>query len=145
MPSDTQTHRCGFVNIIGNPNAGKSTLMNELVGENVAIVTNKAQTTRHRILGIVSGENFQIVYSDTPGIIIPKYELQKRMMRSANSALHDADLFLWVVDATSWSDTDLDLKENLAKKNVKILLILNKIDLLNGEGSVDERSELVLF
>lgn len=139
--NERQSHRCGFVNIIGKPNAGKSTLINELVGENVAIVTNKAQTTRHRILGIVSGDDFQIVYSDTPGIITPKYELQKRMMRSANSAFHDADLFLWVMDATDEADVDLDLNRKLTKTGVKTILLLNKTDLLGGESVMQERMQ----
>ena len=93
-------HKAGFVNILGNPNVGKSTIMNALVGEKLSIITPKAQTTRHRIMGIVNGEDFQIVYSDTPGILKPKYKLQETMMHSVDSALSDADLILFVTDAT---------------------------------------------
>ncbi|HLG03141.1 MAG TPA: GTPase, partial [Bacteroidia bacterium] len=93
-------HKAGFVNIIGNPNAGKSTLMNALVGERISIITSKAQTTRHRIMGIVNGEDFQIVYSDTPGIVVPRYKLHEGMMRFVGTALADADILLLVIDLT---------------------------------------------
>ena len=95
---DNKQHKAGFVNIIGNPNVGKSTLMNALVGEKLSIITSKSQTTRHRIMGIVNGEDFQIVYSDTPGIVNPHYKLHESMMTFVNSALHDADLFLLVTE-----------------------------------------------
>src|SRR5659263_69858 len=93
-------HRSGFVNILGNPNVGKSTIMNALVGEKLSIITSKAQTTRHRIMGIVNGEDFQIVYSDTPGILRPQYKLQEKMMNFVNTALSDADMILYVTDVT---------------------------------------------
>ena len=98
--SNSTPHKAGFVNIIGNPNVGKSTLMNEMVGEKLSIITSKAQTTRHRIMGIVNGEDFQIVYSDTPGVLTPNYKLQERMMDNVNTALTDADVLLVVIDIT---------------------------------------------
>ena len=122
-------HRAGFVNIIGRPNAGKSTLMNALVGEHLSIITSKAQTTRHRIMGIVNGDDFQIVYSDTPGIIKPAYKLQESMMNFVEGAFTDADLFLFIVDVTE----DVDYSEIIAKINkasTPVVLVLNKIDLL---------------
>ncbi len=125
-------HKAGFVNIIGRPNVGKSTLMNALVGERLAIITSKAQTTRHRIIGIVNGEEFQIVYSDTPGIIDPKYKLQESMMRFVNTTFKDADVFLVLVDATSKEDISL-YRKKLQKVNVPILFLLNKIDLVPDE------------
>ena len=99
-------HRSGFVNIIGNPNVGKSTLMNALVGEKLSIVTAKAQTTRHRIMGIVNGEDWQIVYSDTPGILKPNYRLQENMMKFVNGAIGDADIILYVTDTVATSDSN---------------------------------------
>lgn len=111
-------HRSGFVNIIGNPNVGKSTLMNELVGEKLAIITSKAQTTRHRIMGIFNGEDFQVVYSDTPGIIKPGYKLQESMMKSVSSALIDADLIIYVTDVIEKTDKNkLFLNKIQEKKN----------------------------
>lgn len=123
-------HKSGFVNIIGNPNVGKSTLMNALVGENLSIITSKAQTTRHRIMGIVNGDNYQIVYSDTPGIIKPNYLLQKQMMKFVDNAIEDADLFLLVTEIGEepYKNSIFD-KVNGAKKPV--LLVLNKVDLSN--------------
>lgn len=97
-------HKAGFVNILGNPNVGKSTIMNALVGERLSIITSKAQTTRHRILGIVSSDDYQLIYSDTPGILNPKYEMQKAMMRSVNNALADADIILYVTDVVEKHD-----------------------------------------
>lgn len=132
------THRSGFVNIVGNPNVGKSTLINALIGENIAIVTSKVQTTRHRILGILNGIDFQIVYSDTPGILDPKYALQKRMMKYAYSALHDADLFLWLVDIND-DIIDTDLYSKLKRTEIPILLLLNKIDTLKVSGDLEKK------
>lgn len=120
------THKSGFVNIIGKPNAGKSTLMNALVGEKLSIITPKAQTTRHRIMGIISGDDFQIVYSDTPGIIKPKYKLHEKMMQFVNISLEDADLVLFVTEINDSADESL--LELLLKIEVPIIIVLNKID-----------------
>ncbi len=126
-------HKAGFVNIIGCPNVGKSTLMNALVGERLSIITSKAQTTRHRIMGIVSGDDYQIVFSDTPGIIKPVYKLQEKMMQFVISAFTDADVFLLITDIFE----DIQLEENylakLQKTNTPILLLLNKIDVATQE------------
>jgi GTP-binding protein Era len=122
-------HRSGFVNIIGNPNVGKSTLMNALVGENLSIITAKSQTTRHRILGIVSGDDFQIVYSDTPGIIKPKYRLQSSMMKFVNTAIGDADVIIYVTDVIEKLDKNMEYIERLNNIKIPIILIINKIDL----------------
>jgi GTP-binding protein Era len=122
-------HKSGFVNIIGSPNVGKSTLMNVLVGERLSIITSKAQTTRHRIMGIVNGEDFQIVYSDTPGVLKPNYKLQESMMEFVNTALSDADIILFVTDI--YEDIKIDEKTLTKIKNTdaKVLLLINKIDL----------------
>jgi GTP-binding protein Era len=122
-------HKSGFVNIIGNPNVGKSTLMNAFVGENLSIITAKSQTTRHRIMGIVSGDDFQIVYSDTPGIIKPKYKLQSSMMKFVNTAIGDADVILYVTDVIEKSDKNIEYIEKLSKINIPVILVINKIDL----------------
>ena len=122
------THKAGFVNIIGNPNVGKSTLMNALVGERLSIITSKAQTTRHRILGIVNGENFQILFSDTPGIIKPAYELQKSMMDFVKSAFEDADVLIYMVEIGEKELKDDNFFEKIKNINVPILLLINKID-----------------
>ena len=122
-------HKSGFVNIIGNPNVGKSTLMNAFVGENLSIITAKSQTTRHRIMGIVSGDDFQIVYSDTPGIIKPKYRLQSSMMKFVSTAIGDADVIIYVTDVIEKSDKNIEYIEKLAKVNTPVILIINKIDL----------------
>lgn len=127
-------HRSGFVNIIGHPNVGKSTLMNQLVGEKLSIITDKAQTTRHRIMGIVNGEDFQIVYSDTPGIIDPAYKLQEGMMKFVKSALEDADLFLLMVECGQQKFGDETLLKFLQETETPILLLINKIDLSDQEG-----------
>ncbi len=120
-------HKAGFVSIIGKPNVGKSTLMNVLVGERLSIITSKAQTTRHRIFGIINGEDFQIVYSDTPGIIQPKYELHKSMMRFVNASLDDADVILFVTDIyEKWEEEDV--LDKLNRVDVPVLLLINKID-----------------
>jgi GTP-binding protein Era len=126
-------HKSGFVNIIGNPNVGKSTLMNELVGERISIITAKSQTTRHRILGIVSGEDFQIVYSDTPGIIKPAYKLQEKMMEFVGNSFEDADVFLYITDVVESPDKNMEYIEKLSKVNVPVLCLINKIDLSNTE------------
>lgn len=124
-------HKAGFVNIIGNPNVGKSTLMNALVGERLSIVTAKAQTTRHRIMGIVNGEDYQIVYSDTPGILKPKYELQESMMQFVETAIGDADIILYVTDVVEKSTKNAEYIEKLNKVDSPVLLVINKIDLSN--------------
>jgi GTPase len=126
-------HKSGFVNIIGNPNVGKSTLMNELVGERISIITAKSQTTRHRIFGIVSGEDFQIVYSDTPGIIKPQYKLQEKMMEFVGSSFEDADVFLYVTDVVESPDKNMEYIERLQKVDVPVICLINKIDLSNPE------------
>ncbi len=122
-------HRSGFVNIIGNPNVGKSTLMNALVGEKLAIVTAKAQTTRHRIMGIVNGEDFQIVYSDTPGILKPNYRLQENMMRYVDGALGDADIILYVTDTVETADKNAEYLEKLGRIDCPVIVVINKIDI----------------
>ncbi len=122
-------HKSGFVNIIGNPNVGKSTLMNQLVGEKLSIITSKAQTTRHRIMGIVSGDDFQIVYSDTPGILKPSYKLQESMMKFVTGALVDADIILYVTDTVEQSDRSADIIENIRRSGIPTVVVINKIDL----------------
>ena len=121
-------HKAGFVNIIGNPNVGKSTLMNTLVGEKLSITTPKAQTTRHRIMGIVNSPNYQIVYSDTPGIIRPHYLLQKEMMQFVDTAITDADIVLYVTDVVEKADKNKEYIEKLQQLEVPVLVALNKID-----------------
>ncbi len=121
-------HKAGFVNIIGNPNVGKSTLMNALVGEKLSIITSKAQTTRHRILGIVNGADFQVVLSDTPGIIKPAYELQTAMMDFVKSAFEDADILLYMVEIGEQSMKDERFFEKIRNSSIPVLLLLNKID-----------------
>jgi GTP-binding protein Era len=128
-----EKHKSGFVNIIGNPNVGKSTLMNALVGERLSIITSKAQTTRHRIMGIVNGDDFQIVYSDTPGILNPKYKLQESMLNFVNIAFTDADIILYVTDVKETFDKNEKYLDKLVKSTTPILLLLNKIDLSTQE------------
>ncbi|MEA3505188.1 MAG: GTPase Era [Bacteroidota bacterium] len=128
-------HKAGFVNIIGNPNVGKSTLMNSLVGANLSIITSKAQTTRHRILGLVNGDDFQIVYSDTPGLLKPNYKLQESMMRYISSALKDADVFLVIVEIGQKS-IDSEVIEHIKQTGIPVLLLINKIDLTDQEATV---------
>jgi GTP-binding protein Era len=129
-------HKAGFVNIIGNPNVGKSTIMNALVGEKLSIITKKMQTTRHRIKGIVSGEDFQIVYSDTPGILKPNYKLQESMMKFVDSALVDADIILFVTDVVETADKNPDYIEKIRKSNMPVIVLINKIDLSNQDQVV---------
>ena len=124
-------HKAGFVNIVGKPNAGKSTLLNQLMGEKLAIVTQKAQTTRHRIFGIYNEEDVQIVFSDTPGVLDPKYELQEKMMGFVKESLQDADVFLFIVDISDKSEPSEFLIEKLNKIPIPVLLLINKIDKSN--------------
>src|SRR5690554_3677630 len=126
-------HKAGFVNIIGNPNVGKSTLMNAFVGERLSIITSKAQTTRHRILGIVNGEDFQMVLSDTPGIIKPAYELQSSMMDFVKSAFEDADVLIYMVEIGEKDLKDEAFFKRIIFSNIPVLLLLNKIDKVNQD------------
>lgn len=126
-------HRSGFVNILGNPNVGKSTIMNALVGEKLSIVTSKAQTTRHRIMGIVNGDDFQIVYSDTPGILNPKYKLQEAMMNFVQGALQDADIILYVTDVKEKPISEKTYTEKIKTSGIPVIIVINKIDLSNQE------------
>lgn len=130
-------HKSGFVNIIGNPNVGKSTIMNALVGERLSIITKKMQTTRHRIKGIVNGDDFQIVYSDTPGILKPNYKLQESMMSYVNTALIDADVILYVTDVVEKPDKNSEYLERISKSNAPVIVLINKIDLSNQEKVIE--------
>lgn len=132
-----KTHKAGFVNIVGNPNVGKSTLMNDLVGERISIITSKAQTTRHRITGIVNTPEYQIVYSDTPGVLKPKYKLQESMLEFSEGALTDADILLYVTDVVEDPEKNKDFLDRVAAESVPVLLVINKIDLLKGDGELD--------
>jgi GTP-binding protein Era len=127
------THKAGFVNIIGKPNVGKSTIMNSMVGERLSIITSKAQTTRHRIHGIVNGNDYQIIYSDTPGILEPRYKLQESMLKTARSALSDADIMLFVTEVDHEPSSETDIVEKLQKMDIPVILVLNKVDLCNQE------------
>ena len=129
-------HKSGFVNIVGNPNVGKSTLMNALVGERISIITQKAQTTRHRIMGIVNGDDFQIVYSDTPGVLKPNYRLQESMLNFSRSALVDADVLLYVTDVYDSIDKNADFLEKVKQNLAPVLLVINKIDLTDQDGLI---------
>ena len=133
-------HRSGFVNIIGNPNVGKSTLMNALVGEKLSIVTAKAQTTRHRIMGIVNGKDWQIVYSDTPGILRPGYRLQQNMMDSVDEALGDADVILYVTDTVETPDKNAEYLDKLSRVDCPVIVVINKID-VSSQAAVTELME----
>lgn len=135
-------HKSGFVNIVGNPNVGKSTLMNLLVGERVSIITSKAQTTRHRILGIVNTDDMQIVYSDTPGVLTPNYKLQESMLNFSQSALGDADVLLYVTDVVETVDKNEDFLHKVQNIDCPVLLIINKIDLSNQQ---DLEKEVALW
>ena len=131
-------HKAGFVNIIGNPNVGKSTLMNAFVGEKLSIITSKAQTTRHRILGIVNGEDFQMILSDTPGIIKPAYELQSSMMGFVKSAFEDADVLIYMVEIREKALKDEGFFEKIKNSKIPVLLLLNKID-ISEQGVLEEQ------
>jgi GTP-binding protein Era len=133
MSNSHTPHRSGFVNIIGNPNVGKSTLMNALVGERLSIVTSKAQTTRHRIMGIVNGDNYQIVYSDTPGILRPSYKLQESMMHFVETAIGDADIILYITDVVEKSDKNREYVEKLNMIDCPVIVVINKIDISTQE------------
>ena len=135
-------HRSGFINIIGNPNVGKSTLMNNLVGEKLSIITSKAQTTRHRILGIVNGDNFQLIFSDTPGIIKPSYELQDSMMDFVKSALEDADVLIYMVEIGEKSIKDSEVHDKIQSAKIPTIILLNKIDLLQKieEATINQKA-----
>lgn len=126
-------HRSGFVNILGNPNVGKSTIMNALVGEKLSIITPKAQTTRHRIMGIVNGEDFQIVYSDTPGILKPQYKLQETMMSFVNTALTDADMILYITDVGERNAFEGEYIDRIKESGIPAIIAVNKIDLTNQD------------
>ncbi|MBE6248766.1 MAG: GTPase Era [Prevotella sp.] len=134
-------HKAGFVNIVGNPNVGKSTLMNQLVGERISIATFKAQTTRHRIMGIVNTDDMQIVFSDTPGVLKPNYKLQESMLAFSESALQDADVLLYVTDVVENPEKNMDFLQKVQKMTIPVILLINKIDSLTpdpspkGEGS----------
>ena len=134
-------HKAGFVNIVGNPNVGKSTLMNDLVGERISIITSKAQTTRHRIMGIVNTPEYQIVYSDTPGVLKPKYKLQESMLNFSEGALTDADVLIYVTDVVEDPDKNKDFLERVAKEKIPVILVINKIDLLKGNEELDKLVE----
>jgi GTP-binding protein Era len=140
-------HRAGFVNIVGNPNVGKSTLSNRLVGERLSIITSKAQTTRHRIMGIVNGEDYQIVFSDTPGVLKPKFRLQQSMLEYSTGALVDADVLLYVTDVIETPTKNQDFLDRVALEKIPILLVINKIDLLKGNDElvriIDQWKELL--
>ena len=131
------SHRSGFVNILGNPNVGKSTIMNALVGEKLSIITSKAQTTRHRIMGIVNGEDFQIVYSDTPGILRPQYKLQETMMNFVNSAISDADLILYVTDVMEHTADEGEYIDKIKGSGIPVIIAVNKVDLTN-QGDLEK-------
>ncbi|MBR3521989.1 MAG: GTPase Era [Prevotella sp.] len=126
-------HKAGFVNIVGNPNVGKSTLMNQLVGERISIATFKAQTTRHRIMGIVNTDDMQIVFSDTPGVLKPNYKLQESMLNFSESALADADVLLYVTDVVEDPEKNRDFLEKVGKLTIPVILLINKIDALEGD------------
>lgn len=121
-------HKAGFVNIVGNPNVGKSTLMNQLVGERISIATFKAQTTRHRIMGIVNTDDMQIVFSDTPGVLKPNYKMQEMMLAFSESALADADILLYVTDVIENPEKNMDFLDKVKKMSIPVLLLINKID-----------------
>jgi GTP-binding protein Era len=135
-------HKAGFVNIVGNPNVGKSTLMNQLVGERISIATFKAQTTRHRIMGIVNTDDMQIVFSDTPGVLKPNYKLQESMLAFSESALQDADVLLYVTDVVENPEKNMDFLEKVQKMTIPVLLLINKIDELSSDSRESSQSRL---
>lgn len=130
--------KSGFVNIVGNPNVGKSTLMNDLVGERLSIITSKAQTTRHRIMGIVNAPGYQIVFSDTPGVLKPKYKLQESMLNFSEGALTDADVLIYVTDVVEDPQKNADFLARVAKQTIPVLLVINKIDLVKSQTELEE-------
>jgi len=136
-------HKAGFVNIVGNPNVGKSTLMNQLVGERISIATFKAQTTRHRIMGIVNTDDMQIVFSDTPGVLKPNYKLQESMLAFSESALQDADVLLYVTDVVETPEKNMEFLEKVQKMKIPVILLINKIDELAGNTSQARLGEIV--
>lgn len=139
-------HKSGFVNIVGNPNVGKSTLMNALVGDRISIITSKAQTTRHRITGIVNGDDYQIVFSDTPGVLKPKYKLQESMLNFSASALIDADVLLYITDTVEKIDKHADFIAKVQRLDIPVLVLINKIDLSDPkrlEAQVNDLHELL--
>lgn len=135
---EEKQHKAGFVNIVGNPNVGKSTLMNDLVGERVSIITSKAQTTRHRIMGIVNTPDYQIVFSDTPGVLAPKYKLQESMLSYSEGALTDADILLYVTDVVEDPTKNADYLAKVAKETIPVLLVINKIDLVKSQQDLED-------
>ena len=134
-------HKAGFVNIVGNPNVGKSTLMNDLVGERISIITSTAQTTRHRIMGIVNTPDYQIVFSDTPGVLQPKYKLQESMLNFSEGALVDADVLIYVTDVVEDPSKNADFLAKVAKEKIPVLLVINKIDLVKVQIDLEELTE----
>lgn len=136
--TEDEGHRAGFVNIVGNPNVGKSTLMNDMVGERISIITSKAQTTRHRINGIVNAPGYQIVFSDTPGVLKPKYKLQESMLSFSEGALTDADILLYVTDVVEDPLKNKEFLDKVSKEKIPVLLVINKIDLLKDHGELEE-------
>ena len=139
----TSVHKAGFVNIVGNPNVGKSTLMNQLVGERISIATFKAQTTRHRIMGIVNTSEMQIVFSDTPGVLKPNYKLQESMLAFSESALQDADILLYVTDVVENPEKNMNFLEKVQRMEIPVILLINKIDEL-GSGKIGNNSQQAL-
>lgn len=133
----TDNFKSGFVNIVGNPNVGKSTLMNDLVGERISIITSKAQTTRHRIMGIVNAPEYQIVFSDTPGVLKPKYKLQESMLNFSEGALTDADILIYVTDVVENPEKNAEFLARVEKEKVPVLLLINKIDLLKSQDDLE--------
>lgn len=132
-----ENHKSGFVNIVGNPNVGKSTLMNDLVGERLSIITSKAQTTRHRIMGIVNTDDYQIVFSDTPGVLKPNYKMQEAMREFSEGALTDADILLYVTDVIEDPTKNADFLAKVANEKVPVLLVINKVDLLKNNEDLE--------
>ncbi|MDE6418134.1 MAG: GTPase Era, partial [Duncaniella sp.] len=142
VPAPAATpHRAGFVNIVGNPNVGKSTLMNDLVGERISIITSKAQTTRHRIMGIVNTPEYQIVFSDTPGVLQPKYKLQESMLNFSEGALTDADILVYVTDVVEDPSKNADFLKKVAAEEIPVLLVINKIDLVKVQVELEQLTE----
>lgn len=141
VPNPQNMHKAGFVNIVGNPNVGKSTLMNQLVGEKISIATFKAQTTRHRIMGILNTDDSQIVFSDTPGVLKPNYKMQEMMLAFSESALQDADVLLYVTDVVENPEKNIDFLEKVGKMTIPVLLLINKIDESNQQqlGDIVEK------